>query len=137
MTCFSFGKIEFGTHWEFCAQRRIFDIRKGAEYLYQLFDVLPKQTICEIKALQVYKFTFNNDFMMNREINLCKVFSVIKNDFGNVLICWQVTLFVRVSYCDQVVEVNFRSINCDKLLRIVSFPANVIIYNIDALLMMY
>ena len=29
--------------------------KKGPEYLHQLpFDVLPKQTICEIKALQVY-----------------------------------------------------------------------------------
>ena len=35
-TCFSLGKIEF------CAYRRMFGIRKGCEYLYQLFDVLPK-----------------------------------------------------------------------------------------------
>ena len=41
--------------------------RKGPEYLYQLFDVLPTQTTREVKALQVCKFTFNNDFMMNRE----------------------------------------------------------------------
>ena len=27
--------------------------RKGPEYLYQLFDVLPKQTTCEMKPLQV------------------------------------------------------------------------------------
>ena len=27
--------------------------RKGPEYLYQLFDVLPKQTTCEMKALHV------------------------------------------------------------------------------------
>ena len=26
---------------------------KGCEYLYRLFEVLPMQTICEIKALQV------------------------------------------------------------------------------------
>ena len=44
--------------------------RKGPEYLYQLFDVFPKQATCEMKALQVYKFTFNNDFMMNRELIL-------------------------------------------------------------------
>ena len=37
-----------------------------------------------MKALQVYKFTFNNDFMMNRELN----FSVTRNDFGYVLVCW-------------------------------------------------
>ena len=44
--------------------------RKGPEYLYQLFNVFPKQTKCEMKALQVYQFSFNNDFMMNRELIL-------------------------------------------------------------------
>ena len=44
--------------------------RKGAEYLYQLFDVFPKQAKCEMKALQVYNSSFNNDFMMNRELIL-------------------------------------------------------------------
>ena len=44
--------------------------RKGPEYLYQLFDVLPQQTICEMKVLQVYKFTLNEDFLMNRELIL-------------------------------------------------------------------
>ena len=44
--------------------------RKGPEYLYQLFDVLPTQTTRGMKALQVYKFAFNNDFMMNRELIL-------------------------------------------------------------------
>ena len=62
--CFPLGKIEFWTHWEFCAYHRIFEIRKGREYLYQLFDVLPKQTTCEVKAIQVYMFTFSSDFMM-------------------------------------------------------------------------
>ena len=40
----------------------IFVIRKGPEYLYRLFNILPEQTTCEI----------NNDFMMNVELNLCK-----------------------------------------------------------------
>ena len=31
-----------------------FGFRKGPEFLYWLFDVLPKQTTCEMKALQVY-----------------------------------------------------------------------------------
>ena len=62
----------------------MFGIREGPEYLYELFDVLLKQTTCEMKTRQVYKFTFNNDFMMNRELN----FSVTRNDFGYVLICW-------------------------------------------------
>ena len=51
--CFSLGKIEFWTHWEFCAYHRIFGIRKGHDYLYQLFNVLPKQTTFEMKARQV------------------------------------------------------------------------------------
>ena len=52
-TCFPLGKIEFWTLWEFCVYHIIFGIWKGCEYLYQLFDVLPKQTTCEMKALQV------------------------------------------------------------------------------------
>ena len=32
--------------------------------------------------------------MMNKELN----FSVTGNDFENVLICWWVTLFLRVTY---------------------------------------
>ena len=59
-----------------------------------------------MKALHVYKFTFNNYFMMNRELN----FSVARNNFGYVLICW-VTLSLRVRYWGQVVEMNFCSIN--------------------------
>ena len=35
-----------------------------------------------MKALQVYKFTFNNDFMMTRELN----FIVTRNDFEQVVI---------------------------------------------------
>ena len=109
--CFPLRKLELSTHWEFCAYHRSFGIRKGHKDLYQLFDVLPKQT-CEMKALQVNKFTFNNDLMMNRELN----FSVI----WKWLICWLVTLFLRVSYWGQVIEINFYLI---KLLKILSFPA--------------
>ena len=69
-------------------------IRKGPEYLSQLFDVLPKQTICKMKALQVYKFTFNIDFVMKRKLH----FSVTRNDFGHVPIYLWVTLFLRVRY---------------------------------------
>ena len=54
-----------------------------------------------------WKFTFNNDFMMNRELNLSyinklykqvlfNVFSVIRNDIGHVPIYWWVALFVKV-----------------------------------------
>ena len=38
---------------EFCAYHRIFGIRKGHDYLYQLSNVLPKQTTFEMKARQV------------------------------------------------------------------------------------
>ena len=73
-----------------------------------------------MKALQGYKFTFNNDFMMNRELN----FNVTRNNFGHVLICLWMTLFLRVSYCGQFVEINFVSVN---LLKIVSFPSRWVI----------
>ena len=66
------------------------------------------------------------DFMMNRELN----FSVARNDFGCVLICWWVTLFLRVSYWGQVIEINFCLI---KLLKILSFPASWVICNADVL----
>ena len=45
------------------------------------WNVLPKQAICEMKALQVYKLTFNNDFMMNKELN----FSVTRINLGMYL----------------------------------------------------
>ena len=35
----------------------------------------------EMKALQVYKFTFNNDFMMNRELFYCD------QKYGHVIVC--------------------------------------------------
>ena len=89
--------------------------REGLEYLFQLkFDVLPKQTTCYIKH---FNFTFNNGFMMNRKLN----FNMTRKDFGHVLICWWVTLFLRVTYSGQLVEINFSSVNFDKLLKIVSF----------------
>ena len=49
-------KKQFGnskTHWKLCTYHRIFGFKKGPQYLYQLFHVLPKQTTCEIKALQL------------------------------------------------------------------------------------
>ena len=64
---------------------RICSIKKGAQYLL---------ITCEIKALQGYKFTFIYDVMMNRELN----FSMTKNEFGHVLICWWVIMFLEVSY---------------------------------------
>ena len=102
----------------------IFGIRKDPEYLYQLFNVLPKEKTFDMRALHVYKFTFNIDFMMKRKLN----FSVTRNNFGHILIRWYVTL---------VVEMNFSLIIFDKLLKIVSFPASCVIYNENALLMMY
>ena len=47
---------------------------KGPEYLYQLFDVLPKQIVCEINALQAYNITFKYisllDFMMKMKLKI-------------------------------------------------------------------
>ena len=62
---------------------------------------------------------------------------MILNDFGHGLICWCVTLFVRVSYRDQVVEMNFSSIISDRFLKTISFPPSWVIYKKDALLMTY
>ena len=70
-TCFPLGKIEFWALCEFCAYCRIVGLRKGPEYLYCLFHILPKQS-CEMKMLQVQVY-INNDFMVNKELNLCKV----------------------------------------------------------------
>ena len=47
-TCFPLGKTEFLIHWEFCVYHKIF----GQGYLCELFDVFPKQTTCEMKALK-------------------------------------------------------------------------------------
>ena len=58
--------------------------------------------------------------MMMWELN----FSVTRNAFGYVLICWSVTVYLRVSYRGQVVEMDYCSINFDKLLKILSFPAS-------------
>ena len=50
---FSLGKMEFWTHWEIFVYRRISAIRKRPEKLYRLLDILPKQTTCEMEAIQV------------------------------------------------------------------------------------
>ena len=65
-----------------------------------------------MEALQVQVY-IEQYFTMNRELD----YSVTRNDFGYVLICWK-TLFLRVSYWGQVVEMNFGSINFDKLIKI-------------------
>ena len=72
--------------------------------------------------------SLNNDFMMKRELN----FRVTRNDFGYVLICSCVTLFLRVSYWGQVLKMNFCSINFD-MLNILSFPSSWVICNEDIL----
>ena len=68
--------------------------RKGPEYLYQLFDVLPKQETCEMKAPQVYIQVYIQQwFHDEQEAN----FIVTRNNFRHVLICYWVTLFLTVS----------------------------------------
>ena len=64
-------------------------------------------------------------------------FIVTRNKFRHVLICWCVTLFLRVSYWGHVVEMTFSSIYFAKLFKIDSFSASRVIYNEDALLMIY
>ena len=39
------------THYEFCAYGRSVGFREDPEQKYQLFDVLPKPTTCEMKTL--------------------------------------------------------------------------------------
>ena len=64
--CEKYVSLRFRTHWKFCVYGRAFNIRKGPEYSCQLFNVLLQQTTYELKALQVYKFPFNNNFMKKR-----------------------------------------------------------------------
>ena len=77
---------------------------KGPEYLYQLFDVLPKQVTCEMKALQIYKFTFKNNFMMNRELIL--LWPEITLDMYS----W-VTLFLTVSCRISFIKIREEELN--------------------------
>ena len=108
-------------------------LEKAVNICINYFMSKPKLATCEMKAFQVCKFTFNNDFMMNMGLN----FSVTRNDLGYVLICWWVTLFWRLSYWGQVVEMNFCSINSDNLMKVLSFPASWVICNEDVLSMYY
>ena len=48
--CFPLRKIEFWTNCEFYAWHRIFGFRENPEHLCRLFDVLPKETTCEMKT---------------------------------------------------------------------------------------
>ena len=71
-----------------------------------------------------YKFRFNNDFMMITELNLCKVrFRCNKKWFWactNLLL----TLYVRVRSWDQVLGMNFSSVNFDRCWKLfISLPA--------------
>ena len=45
--------MECWNHCEIYAYHKIFGFKKNTEYLYLLFDVLLKQTTCEMKTLQV------------------------------------------------------------------------------------
>ena len=68
--CSPLWKREFWTHCQFCACCRIFGLRKDPGYLYHLLlIILPKQTTCEVETLAS---SLHSNFMMNRELNLCK-----------------------------------------------------------------
>ena len=47
------------------------------------------------------------------------------------------TMFLRGTYWVQVLEMNFSSINFDKLFKVASFSSSQVIYDEDASLMMY
>ena len=81
--------------------------KKDPKYLYYINYHLMFYPSRQHVKWKHFKFTFNNDLMMNRELN----FNVTRNDFRNVHISYWVTLFLRVSYWGQVVEMSFSSIN--------------------------
>ena len=66
-----FWKINFEPSGNSAHIAEICILRKGPEYLYRLFDVLPKQLTTEMKVVQVQVYIHNN-FMMKRKLNLCK-----------------------------------------------------------------
>ena len=68
--CSPLGKIEFWSHYKFCTYGRGFELRKGSEEKYWLFDVLARQYL-KWKHFKC-KFTFINDFKKYKELNLCK-----------------------------------------------------------------
>ena len=102
-------------HWEKLNFERIgnsvqtaeFWHKKDPKYLYYINYHLMFYPSRQHVKWKHFKFTFNNDLMMNRELN----FNVTRNDFRNVRIFRWVTLFLRVSYWGQVVEMSFSSIN--------------------------
>ena len=49
------------------------DNAHSPKHFYQLSSVLPKQITCEMTTHFKYKFTFNNNFMINIEPKACKV----------------------------------------------------------------
>ena len=93
--CFPLGKKKFQTHWK-CTYHKIFDLRKGPEYLYRLFDVLPKHTTCKMKALQVQVYIQQWFYNEQRVYVKFNVSSEIRNGFGHVLICWWAALLVKI-----------------------------------------
>ena len=60
------------THYEFRACGWTFGLMKGPEWKHRLFDALPKQTTRQMKTLQVQVYIQKNDFIKNKELNLCK-----------------------------------------------------------------
>ena len=61
--------------------------------------------------------------------------SVTRNAFGFVLKCFWVILFVRGSKWDQVIEINFSSVNLDSCWKLFGFlPASWVMYSEDTLL---
>ena len=74
------------------------------EYLYRLFDVLPRLT-CKIKTLRVRVY-FQQWFHDEQGAKFISRLTFLVW-LGHEIICWRVALFVRVSEWGQVVEINF------------------------------
>ena len=76
----------------------------------------------EVIAVQVQVYI--QQWFHDEQKAMFNVLSVVRNDFGHNLICWWVSLFVKVSYWGQVVEMNFSSFNFNSCWELfLSLPA--------------
>ena len=69
---FSIEKNEIlNPSWILC-MRHNFGPSKRPELKYQPFAALPKQITCQMKRPQVQAYIQNNDFLKNKELDLCE-----------------------------------------------------------------
>ena len=103
--CFPLGKIEFWIHWEFCVYHRIFGQGKALNIYINYLMFSPSRQHVKWKHLSIQIF-IQQRFYDEQGAN----FIVTRNNFGHLLICWWMTLFL--SYWGQ--EENLE-ISCWKL----------------------